>query len=92
MFFIHRDISDTKPILIDSTISDKITKITVTRNKESNGYSYVKPYVTHTGKYVKGHVRRNISTDVNAYKKRLYSRNYYQTHKELIKMNRKSKK
>ena len=43
--------------------------------------SYVKPYHTRTGRLVKGHVRKNISTSPNAVKRQNYSKGYYQRHK-----------
>jgi hypothetical protein len=42
---------------------------------------YVEPYVTRTGKFVKGHVRKSVSTSPNAVKKQNYSKGYYQRHK-----------
>ena len=51
-------------------------------NTESNSSnSYVKPYHTRTGKFVKGHVRKSISTSPNAVKRQNYSKGYYQRHK-----------
>ena len=50
-----------------------------TKSESSN--SYVKPYHTRTGRLVKGHVRKNISTSPNAVKKQNYSKGYYQRHK-----------
>ena len=43
--------------------------------------SYVKPHVTRTGKIVKGHVRKSVSTSPNAVKRQNYSKGYYQRHK-----------
>jgi hypothetical protein len=43
--------------------------------------SYVKPHVTRTGKFVKGHVRKSVSTSPNAVKRQNYSKGYYQRHK-----------
>jgi hypothetical protein len=43
--------------------------------------SYVKPYHTRTGKFVKGHVWKSISTSPNAVKRQNYSQGYYQRHK-----------
>jgi hypothetical protein len=43
--------------------------------------SYVKPYHTRTGKFVKGHVRKSVSTSPNAVKKRNYSKGYYYRNK-----------
>ncbi len=52
-------------------------------NKTESGSSnsYVKPHVTRTGKIVKGHVRKSVSTNPNAVKKQNYSKGYYQRHK-----------
>lgn len=41
--------------------------------------SYVKPYVTRTGKIVSGHYRKSYSTSPSAYKNRAKSRYYYHT-------------
>ena len=50
-------------------------------NATSSNSSYVKPYHTKTGKLVKGHVRKSVSTDPNAFKKRNYSKGYYDRNK-----------
>ncbi len=50
-----------------------------TKSESSN--SYVKPYHTRTGRLVKGHVRKSISTSPNAVKRQNYSKGYYQRHK-----------
>ena len=42
---------------------------------------YVEPYHTRSGKFVKGHVRKSVSTSPNAVKKQNYSKGYYQRHK-----------
>jgi len=49
--------------------------------KTNSSNSYVKPYHTRTGKLVKGHVRKSVSTSPNAVKKQNYSKGYYQRHK-----------
>jgi hypothetical protein len=49
--------------------------------KSSSSNSYVKPYHTITGRLVKGHARKNISTSPNAVKRQNYSKGYYQRHK-----------
>ena len=49
------------------------------RKSDSAGGTYVKPTVTRTGKFRKGYVRRNVSTDKNAIKNQNRSRYYYQT-------------
>jgi hypothetical protein len=41
--------------------------------------SYVKPYVTRTGKIVSGHYRKSVSTSPNAFKSRAKSKYYYHT-------------
>jgi flagellar basal body-associated protein FliL len=51
----------------------------ITKSGSSN--TYVKPYHTRTGKMVKGHVRKSVSTSPNAVKRRNYSKGYYQRHK-----------
>ena len=50
-----------------------------TKSESSN--SYVKPYHTRTGKLVKAHVRKSVSSSPNAVKKQNYSKGYYQRHK-----------
>lgn len=57
--------------------------ITISGGKIESGSSntYVKPNVTRTGKIVKGHVRKSISTSPNAVKRQNYSKGYYQRHK-----------
>ena len=42
---------------------------------------YVEPYHTRSGKFVKGHVRKSVSTIPNAVKRQNYSKGYYQRHK-----------
>ena len=49
--------------------------------KSGSSNSYVKPYHTRTGRLVKGHARKNISTSPNAVKRQNYSKGYYQRHK-----------
>lgn len=56
--------------------------ISISNNKtESGTSSYVKPHVTRTGKFVKGHVRKSVNTSPNAVKRQNYSKGYYQRHK-----------
>jgi len=57
--------------------------ITISGGKIESGSSntYVKPHVTRTGKIVKGHVRKSVSTSPNAVKRQNYSKGYYQRHK-----------
>ena len=50
-------------------------------SKTETSNSFVKPYHTRTGKLVKGHVRKSISTSPNAVKSQNYSKGYYQRHK-----------
>jgi uncharacterized lipoprotein YajG len=56
----------------------------VGKNTKSVG-SYVAPYHTRRGKMVKGHARKNISTDVNAVQHRNYSKGYHYLHKSRYK-------
>ena len=49
--------------------------------KSGSSNSYVKPYHTITGRLVKAHVRKNISTSPNAVNRQNYSKGYYQRHK-----------
>jgi len=58
---------------------------------DNGGYKYVEPYITRNGKFVKGHARKPVSTDPNAFKNQARSRYYYQTHKEIIKQRRKER-
>lgn len=41
--------------------------------------SYVKPYVTRSGKIVSGHYRKSYSTSPSVFKNRAKSRYYYHT-------------
>ena len=50
--------------------------------------SYVVPYVTKSGKLVKGHVRKKTSISKNAVAKQNYSKAYYSRYKYRIKKNR----
>jgi hypothetical protein len=47
--------------------------------------SYVEPYVTKSGKFVKGHVRKKTSISKNAVAKQHYSKAYYSRNKYRIK-------
>jgi hypothetical protein len=49
------------------------------KKSDSAGGTYVKPTITRTGKFRKGHVRRKVSTDKNAIKNQNRSRYYYHT-------------
>ena len=53
--------------------------------------SYVEPYVTKSGKFVKGHVRKKTSISKNAVAKQNYSKGYYSRNKYRIKKNREQK-
>lgn len=53
--------------------------------------SYVAPYVTKSGKLVKGHVRRKTSISKNAVAKQNYSKAFYSRNKYRIKKNRADK-
>lgn len=53
--------------------------------------SYVAPYVTKSGKLVKGHVRKKTSISKNAVAKQNYSKGYYSRNKYRIKKNREQK-
>ncbi len=57
--------------------------ITISGGKMESGSSntYIKPHVTRTGKIVKGHVRKSVSTNPNTVKKQNYSKGYYHRHK-----------
>lgn len=49
------------------------------KKSDSVGGTYIKPTITRTGKFRKGYVRRNYSTNKNVFKNRNRSRYYYQT-------------
>lgn len=53
--------------------------------------SYVEPYVTKSGKLVKGHVKKKTSISKNAVAKQNYSKAYYSRNKYRIKKNRAQK-
>ena len=53
--------------------------------------SYVEPYVTKSGKFIKGHVRKKTSISKNAVAKQNYSKAYYSRNKYRIKKNRAQK-
>ena len=57
--------------------------ITISGGKIESGSSntYVKPHVTRTGKFVKGHTRKSVSISPNAVRKQNYSKGYYLRHK-----------
>ena len=57
--------------------------IAISGGKIESGTSnaYVKPHVTRTGKLVKGHVCKSVSTSPNAVKRQNYSKSYYERHK-----------
>ena len=58
-----------------------VVSISGGKTEAGSSNSYVKPYHTRTGKFVKGHVRKSISTSPNAVKRQNYSKGYYQRHK-----------
>ncbi len=49
------------------------------KKSDKAGGVYVKPTITRTGKFRKGHVRKNVSTNKNAIKNQNRSRYYYHT-------------
>jgi hypothetical protein len=49
------------------------------KKSDKAGGVYVKPTITRTGKFRKGHVRKKVSTDKNAIKNQNRSRYYYHT-------------
>jgi hypothetical protein len=61
-------------ILILSSLTLNINKLSAQRKA-----SYVKPYVTRTGKIVSGHYRKSYSTSPSVFKNRAKSRYYYHT-------------
>ena len=58
-----------------------IIYISSNHNETGSTNSYVKLYHTRTGKFVKGHLRKSVSTSLNAVRKQNYSKGYYQRHK-----------
>lgn len=58
--------------------------IIVSKNTNSVG-SYVAPHHRKTGKFVKGHARKSISTDANAVQHRNKSKGYHYLHKSRYK-------
>jgi hypothetical protein len=75
-----------------NTITNNNVSKSKISSKDNNGYKYVKPYTTKRGKFVKGHLRKPVSSNRNAYKNRARSRYYYKTHKYIIKERRKKSK
>ena len=61
-------------ILTLSSLLLSINKLSAQRKA-----SYVKPYVTRTGKIVSGHYRKSYSTSPSVFKNRAKSRYYYHT-------------
>jgi hypothetical protein len=49
------------------------------KKSDKAGGVYVKPTITRTGKFRKGHVRKKVSTDKNAMKNQNRSLYYYET-------------
>jgi hypothetical protein len=58
-----------------------IIAISSKHSDSDSSNEYVEPYHTRSGKFVKGHVRKSVSTSPNAVKKQNYSKAYYQRHK-----------
>jgi hypothetical protein len=58
-------------------------------DSKNDSFQYVKPSVDYRGRYRKGYVRKKVSTDKNAYKKRARSRYYYQTRGKYLRKSRK---
>jgi hypothetical protein len=50
-------------------------------NKSGSSNSYIKPYHTRSGRLIKAHTRKSVSTSPNAIKRQNYSKGYYQRHK-----------
>jgi len=49
------------------------------KRSDKAGGTYVKPSVNYKGQFRKGHVRKKVSTDKNAFKNQARSRYYYHT-------------
>jgi hypothetical protein len=47
-------------------------------SKGSSSGTYVKPSMTRSGQFRKGHYRKAVSTDKDAFKQRQQSKSYYQ--------------
>lgn len=86
-----REVAETENNFSTDSTSTYSSSPSSSSSDDNGGYKYVEPYVTRTGKFVKGHVRKPVSTDPNAYKNRARSRYYYETHKHIIKERRKKK-
>ena len=68
-----------KSILIFSILNIYVFSSCDLKKSDKAGGVYVKPTITRTGKFRKGHVRKNVSTNKNAIKNQNRSRYYYQT-------------
>jgi hypothetical protein len=68
-----------KSILIFSILNIYVFSSCDFKKSDKAGGVYVKPTITRTGKFRKGHVRKNVSTDKNAIKNQNRSRYYYHT-------------
>ncbi len=78
-----------KSILIFSILNIYVLPSCDFKKSDKAGGVYMKPSITRTGKFRKGHVRKNVSTDKNAIKNQNRSRYYYHTRgKYLQKKNR----
>jgi hypothetical protein len=91
-FSLRNDINGKKAESINSEAPSYSSPSSSSSDKKNYEYKYVDPYITRNGKFVKGHGRKPVSTDPNAFKNRAKSRYYYETHKYIIKERRKSKK
>jgi hypothetical protein len=61
-------------LFILSSLTLSIDKLAAQRKA-----SYVKPYVTRSGKIVSAHYRKSVSTSPSAFKNRAKSKYYYHT-------------
>ncbi len=92
LYFSIRNDQLKKVDKVNKTTNSIISKPQLTiENTNINNSTYVKPYTTTNGKFIKGHRRKSVSTDPNALKNRAKSRYYYKTHKHIIKEGRKRK-
>ena len=91
-FSLKNDISNRRIENINSDSPAYSSPSSTSSDNKNYEYKYVDPYITRNGKFVKGHGRKPVSTDPNAFKNRAKSRYYYKTHKYIIKERRKSKK
>ena len=88
----EKSVDPDEEVALDTSLSEHpyITSETSTHSGGKNDYgSYVSPHFTRSGRFVKGHFRKRVSTSPNALKNRMRSRYYYQTHKHRYKKHRK---